>query len=188
MATVIRSQGKKYKLEDIRPFYLYDGLDITSADTEKYYFQTPENKTIVQTNLKQFSAIQIGWVFDVKKIRLIPNPDVSVADLELLAKDSVVTYLKEGDIEIFSLPSIMLNSGCGLSGSVSTTVTATSQDIVSLGHPAQTAVHNLPFPLTITGGRTFQFRQKWTSLSGLSATTRLYLVLEGILRRDVVGA
>lgn len=185
MSTVVKSGGRRYKLEDVRPFYLYDRLSLTSASgTEQYYFQTPESKTIIDTNLKQFSTIQIGWTFDVQKIRLILNPDVSIANAKLLASRSVVTYLKEGDVEIFSLPSIMLNSGCGLTGATTTT----STEVVSLGLASQSAVHKLPFPLTIAGGRTFQFRQKWNSLSGISGTVIVYMVLEGILRRDIIGA
>jgi len=185
MSTVVKAGGKRYKLEDVRPFYLYDRLSLTSSSAaEQYYFQSPENKTIINTNLKQFSTIQVGWVFDVQKIRLIPTPSTSIADLKILAGESVVTYLKEGDVEIFSLPSVMLSSGCGLAGAS----TNTSTDIASLGLPSQSSVHRLPFPLTIAGGRTFQFRQKWASLASLSTTCVVYLVLEGILKRDVVGA
>jgi hypothetical protein len=175
----------QYKLEDVRPYFLFDTASVASTSTELYFFQSPESKTSVETNLKQFSTIQTGWVFDVTKMRIVPRPSLSIADAKLLFENSIITYLKEGDIEIFSLPAIIMGAGAGLAGATTTTDT----DIVSLGAPSQAALLKLPFPITITGGKTFTFRWKWDAApSTISATTKVWMVLEGILRREVVGA
>jgi len=186
MATVVKARTpegvKKYRLEDVRPFYLYDTITIASnnTDVDKYYFQSPSGKSAVETNLKQFSTIQIGWVFDIQKIRLIPQTNISSADAKVIFTESIITYMKEGDIEIFSLPAVMLNAGCGLAG--------TGTDIVSLGNPSNLSVIKLPFPLTIAGGKTFLFRQKWDTAPTPSTSVKVKMVLEGILRREVTGA
>jgi len=190
MSTVVKAKTpegiKKYKLEDVRPYWLYDTITITNVNTatEFYFFQTPQGKTVVETNLKQFSTIQIGWVFDVTRMRLLPQANISLADIEELFTDCIVTYLKEGDVEIFSLPSIMLNAGCGLHGST----TYTDSEIVSLGLPSLSSVMKLPFPLTIQGGKTFVFRMKYDVAPTPVVTREIAMILEGILRRDVVGA
>ncbi|MCL6577982.1 MAG: hypothetical protein K6T73_01165 [Candidatus Bathyarchaeota archaeon] len=190
MATTIKAKTpegvKSYKLEDVRPYFLYDTVTIATSntDTEKYFFQTPENKTSIDTNLKQFSTIQIGWVFDVTKMRLIPKASMKLVDIEEIFDDSIITYLKEGDIEIFSMPGIMLNAGCGISGA---TTTADS-DVISLGLPSNSAVEKLPFPLTIAGGKTFLFRWRFATAPTPTVEAKVRMVLEGILRRDIVGA
>ena len=181
------STGKKkvYRLEDVRPFYLYDTVTANNGDTEEYFFRSPESKTRVETNLRQFSQIQIGWILDVKRIRLKLMTDITVADAKILLKKSAVTYLKEGDIEIFTIPTDLLAAGSGIYGFTTNNAT----DIVSLGLPSLSAVTPLPFPLTISGGKTFQFRIQWNpALSGLAASQDLQMTLEGVLRREVVGA
>ena len=189
MSTVVKTRTpegvRRFRLEDVRPYWLYDEFNIlpTNVHTEFVYFQNPD-KTIFETNMRQFSSLPIGWIFDATRIRVVPIPSITVADAELLFGRSVVSYLKEGDIEIFTIPALMLNSGCGLLGA--TTVTAT--DIVSLGDPSHAAVMKLPFPITIRGGKTFQFKLKFPVAPTPAAATRIKMVLDGILRRDVVGA
>jgi len=189
MTTEIKVGERKFKLEDVRPYWLYDTILAANGDVEHILFRTPDRPLVTDTNLKQFSQIQMGWTFDVVKMMVQPAIDISIADAEILFANCVVSYMKEGDIEIFSIPILMLNAGCGLAGAVSTTATATTLDMVSLGTPSRPSALKLPFPLTIAGGATFQFRIRWaTALSGLSASRRIRLVLEGILRRGVVGA
>ena len=79
---------KKIGLYDYRPYWLYDRETINNGDTEKYYFQSPEGKAITDTNLKQFSTIQVGWEFEAHAIRIIPDTDVSTADAEALFKNT----------------------------------------------------------------------------------------------------
>lgn len=182
---------KSYKLEDVRPYFLFDTNAVLNGNalTEFFFFRTPEGKSTVETNMTQFSSIQQGWIFDVKRIRMMFNNSISLADAKTMyngadSKGTTVSYLKEGDIEIFSLPTEMLNAGCGLSGA--TTETATS--FLSAGLPSQSSVLQMPFPLTIYGGRTFQFKLKYNAAPNPTATVRLKMVLEGILRREIVGA
>jgi hypothetical protein len=120
---------------------------------------------------------------------LVPRPSLSVADAQVIFENSLITYLKEGDIEIFSFPSLLLNAGAGITGT--TTVGITS--MVNLGWPTLSAVMKLPFPLTLTGGKTFVFRMKWDAAVAYATTTpgyynSIWMILEGILRREVVGA
>jgi hypothetical protein len=193
MATVqttdASGQTKSFKLEDVRPYWLYDSNLIATGGADYYYFQDPSGKSTVETNLKQFSTIQIGWVFDVTRIRLLPRTTMTIADLQTIFLNSIITYLKEGDIEIFSLPALMINAGAGITGA--TTVNATS--IPTLGLPSLSAVIKLPFPLTLTGGKTFVFRLHYDgtgvgTVSGTTNAAKIWMVLEGILRREVVGA
>jgi hypothetical protein len=188
--TVIKAKTpegtKTYKLEDIRPFWLYDVITILTTNTavEFFFFQTPQGKTLVDTNLRQFSTIQVGWTFDITRMRLVPQASMSSANGELIFDQAVMTYLKEGDIEIFSLPAMMLNAGCGFAGAT----TVTNTDMVSLGLPSLSSVLKLPFALTLVGGKTFLFRLRTNAVITPSVNTRITMVLEGILRRDVVGA
>ena len=193
MATVqttdASGQTKSFKLEDVRPYWLYDTNTIATSGSDYYYFQDPSGKSTVDTNLKQFSTIQIGWVFDVTRIRLVPRTTVIISDLQAMFLNSIVTYLKEGDIEIFSLPALLMSAGAGLTGG--TTVNATS--LPTLGLPSLSAVIKLPFPLTLTGGKTFTFRLHYDgtgvgTITGTTNAAKIWMVLEGILRREVVGA
>ena len=173
-------------LSDVRPYWLYDTATIATADTEHYFFRTPENKTLVDTNLRQFSTIQVGWTFDISTIRVVPRVAIPIADMEILFANTVTTFLREGDIEIFTLPTVMLNAGCGLFGAT----TNTAEDIVSLGIPASGAVMKLKWPIVLYGGETFQFRTQWNPAvsASLSASAKVYMVLEGTLKRGVRGA
>jgi len=186
--TQIKVGGRTISLYDVRPYCLYDTETVTSAAGSKeiYFFRTPENKTILDTNLKQFSTIQTGWKFEVAEIRLIPLENAAAADLEILFGEgrAVLSYLKEGDIEIFTFPAVMFNAGCGLCGST----TYTSADIVSLGLPSATAVMRLPVRLIIYGGQTFNFVLKASTSTAMSADVKIRCCLVGILQRGVVGA
>lgn len=178
---------KEVGLSDVRPYWLYDTLSISNGDTEGYFFRTPENKTLVDTNLKQFSTIQVGWTFEVSAIRVVPRVAISLASAEIIFNNSVVSFLREGDIEIFSIPTVMLNAGCGLTGAVYGHASAV--DIVSLGVPSASSVLKQPIRFLLYGGETFNFRIQFNpAISGLAAAARIYLVLDGILKRGVRGA
>ena len=184
--TQLKVGGRTISLYDVRPYCLYDTETITSGagTKEVYFFRTPENKTILDTNLKQFSTIQAGWKFEVAEIRLIPLESASLDDLEKIFGDgqAVLSYLKEGDIEIFTFPAVMFNAGCGLHGCT----TASSADIVSLGLPTATAVMKLPVRLIIYGGQTFNF--VFRASTGGTNNVKIRCCLIGILQRGVVGA
>lgn len=189
MATKIKIRTpegvKTVGISDVRPYWLYDTATISNGDTEHYFFRTPENKTIVDTNLRQFSTIQVGWTFEVSAIRIVPRVNIPIADMEIIFQNAVVTFLREGDIEIFTIPSVMLNAGCGLYGAT----TNTSEDVVSLGIPASGAILKLPIHFLIYGGETFQFRMQFNpAISGLAADRKVYMILDGILKRGIRGA
>lgn len=179
---------KTIGLSDVRPYWLYDTESVTAAAGTKdlYYFRTPQGKTIRDTNLRQFSTIQVGWTLEVTNIRCIPAPNAAVADLEILFGEGqpVLTFLREGDIEIFTLPLIMANAGCGFYGAT----TVTNQDIISLGTPASGAILKLPIRFLIYGGETFNFRLQAVTSSAMSAAVNVMIVLDGILKRGVRGA
>lgn len=184
---------KTVGLSDVRPYWLYDTITVLLAAgaKEDYFFRTPEGKTLRDTNLKQFSTIQVGWTFEVSAMRLIPNAATPAADLEELfgTGQAIVSFLREGDIEIFTVPAIMLNAGCGLYGSLDSGGTlATSRDLVSLGIPASGAVMKIPIKFLLFGGETFNFRFQATTTGALSANLKLNLTLEGVLKRGVRGA
>lgn len=176
---------KEVGLSDVRPYVLYDTVAVATGASEGYFFRTPENKVLVDTNLKQFSTIQVGWTFEVSEMRLIPRVNIPIADMELIFANSVLTFLREGDIEIFTMPAMMLNAGCGLHGAT----TNTAEDVVSLGLPSAGAVHKLSIRFLIYGGETFNFRWQWNPVVGtLAATRSVYLALVGVLKRGVRGA
>lgn len=188
--TVIKTAtGKAYNIVEVRPYFLYDTIKIpTTGISEAYTFLTPEGKTLGETNIKQFSQIPVGWIFEVHSIRLIPWPQTSLADLELCLTGCVVSYIKEGDMDIFQAPAILFNAGCGIAGAVSTTATATTLDIVSLGLPSSGAVWKPKAPIYIRGGETFNFRFRWDTAPTPSAQVKIYHLLEGMLKRPVRGA
>lgn len=170
-------------LYDYRSYWLYDTEEITNGQTEAYFFQSPEGKSITETNLKQFSTIQAGWQFEVHAIRVIPPTTISTADAENVFYGSAITLLKEGDIEVFSAPTIIFTAGAGLYGAT----TETSANIISNGLPTPTAVLKLPVPILIRGGETFNIRMLWSPAVSLTAPVKLQMVLDGILRRPVRG-
>lgn len=179
---------QKKKVVDFRPHFLFDTVSIATANatTEFYFFRTPEGKTTLETNLQLYSSIPVGWIFEVSKMRLIPNADITPADLSeifgtVTAQLSTVTYLKDGDTEIFTLPAIMLNAGCGVVSNVTTA-------IGTLGIPSNNATFTFGFPLTITGGRTFSFKYKFGAAPTPAVASKIQMVLEGILKKEVVGA
>ena len=174
---------KKVNLYDYRPYWLYDRESITNGSTEKYFFQSPEGKSIVDTNLKQFSTIQVGWRFEVHAIRVIPAVDISTADAEALFTNSALTFYREGDIEVFSAPTMLFPAGAGLYGAT----TETSTNIIANGMPTPQSVLRLPVPILIKGGETFNIRVAWNPAVSLSATTKMYVVLDGILKRPLKG-
>lgn len=179
---------KEVGISDVRPYWLYDTEQITAAagTKDEFFFRTPQGKTIRDTNLRQFSTIQVGWTFEVTNMRVIPQVNASLADLEELFGNGqpVITFLREGDIEIFTIPAIMLNAGCGFYGA--TTVNAS--DIVSLGTPASGAILKLPIRFLIYGGETFNFRFQAVTTNAMTAAVNISLVLDGILKRGVRGA
>jgi len=187
--TQIKVGEKSYGLVEVRPYFLYDTVKIpTTGISEFYTFLTPEGKTLSETNLKQFSQIPVGWVFEVHSIRLIPWTGTSLTDLETVLTGWIVSYIKEGDTSIFDAPAIVFNAGCGIHGAVATTATTTTLDIVSLGLPSSGSVWKPKFPLYIRGGETFNFRHRWTPTPTPTAEVRVYHLLEGILKRPVRGA
>ena len=174
----------KVGLYDYRSYWLYDRETINNGATEVYFFQSPEGKTTADTNLKQFSTIQTGWQFEIHALRVILPPDISTADAEALFANSAITLYKDGDTEVFSAPALMFNAGCGLYGAT----TETSTNIISNGIPSSNAVTKIPVPILIKGGETFNIRLMFNPAVSLSvASIKLWMVLDGILRRPVKG-
>ncbi len=172
------------RLSDYRPYWLYDKEVITPTTTEVYFFQSPEGKALPDTNLKQFSTIQVGWEFEIHAIRVIPSVKISTADAEELFENSAITFYKEGDIEVFSAPTLLFPAGAGLYGAT----TETNTNILANGVPTPTAVNKLPIPIMIRGGETFNIRMLFQPPpSGLSGNVPVKMVLDGILRRPVKG-
>lgn len=175
---------KTYKLEDVRPFWVYDTVPIATSAVAATFFQSPQGKTLADTNLTQFSTLPQGWTFDAVKVRIILAPTITLADAQALLYRSVITYLKEGIEQIFTLPTVLCGAGAGLSGN--TTLTGTS--ILTNGLPTHSTAMKLPFPLSIVGGRTFQFQIAFASAITLTATQYVTMALDGVLRKSVVGS
>lgn len=191
MAVKIRAGGKEYKLSDVGPFFLYDKETITNTETgtvTKIYFQSPENKSILETNMQQFSTIPLGWVIEVAELRLVPEPDASYADLQKIFKNAIVTYKKEGIHDVFHCPAILFNAGCGLMGSVSTTESGVTKAIHSLGLPSAGSAFKFPIRYLIKGGETFNFELRCNLSSAVSNNVGIWMILVGILKKPVTSS
>jgi len=178
--------GKKkvVRFSDYRPYWLYDKEVITPSTSEVYFFQSPEGKPLTETNLKQFSTIQVGWEFEIHAIRVIPSLKVSTSDAEELFENSVITFYKDGDVEVFSAPTVLFPAGAGLYGAT----TETNTNIIAHGLPTPTAVLKLPIPILVIGGQTFNIRMLFNPVpSSLSGNVPVKMVLDGILRRPIRG-
>ena len=171
-------------LYDYRQYWLYDRETINNGDTVKYFFQSPEGKTLSDTNLRQFSTIQFGWQLEVHAIRIIPDPTISTADLKNLFKDMAVVFIREGTDQIFFAPGLVFTAGAGLYGYT----TETSTSILSNGLPTPGAVLKLAVPILIKGGDTINIRVEWNPAVTLSASTKMWMVMDGLLRRPVRGS
>ena len=168
------------------PYCLFDTETITAEAgfKEVYFFRTPEDKSELDTNLRLFSTIQLNWTLKVSEIRLIPLENVPAADLEILFGEgrATLTYLLDGNKELFTFPAIMFNAGCGLFG----TTTYTSADIVSLGLPSSTSVLKLPAKLIIKGGKTFNFVLRAETSTTLSTNIKIRCCLVGEIERPII--
>ena len=186
MAKVIAKtpEGTKVvKLYDVRQYWLYDTEEISNGDTEKFFFQSPEGKTLAQTNLRQFSTIQFGWTFEVYAIRVIPSIKTSTSNLKNLLDTSVLTFYREGDVEVFTAPTVIFPAGAGIYGNT----TETDTSILANGMPTPQAVMGFKTPLIIKGGETFNIRVLWSPAVSLTTDVPLKIVLDGILKRPIKG-
>ena len=191
MAVKIRAAGKEYKLSDVGPYFLYDKETITTSDTgtvSKVYFQSPEGKSELDTNLQQFSTIPLGWVFEVSELRIIPEPDVEYSDLQKIFKKAIVIYKKQGVQDVFLCPAILFNAGCGVMGGISTTESSATYAIHSLGLPSAGAAFRFPMRYLIRGGETFNFEFRCYLSSAISASIGIWMVLVGILKKPVTSS
>jgi hypothetical protein len=186
-------------LSDVRPYWLYDTVVVANGFTQDYFFRTPQSKVLADTNLRQFSTIQVGWTYEVSAMRIIPRwrpaangAHTQISDIENVLAAGTITFLREGDIEIFNLPIAMMNSGCGITGYATTA----NQEIASLGTPADGAKLKNPVRFLLYGGETFNFRfdfngnTAFTGFAGaavanLTANLPFHMVLDGILKRGV---
>lgn len=178
--------GKEVKvgLYDYRSWWLYDRETINNGDTSVYFFQSPEGKSISDTNLKQFSTIQFGWTLEVHAIRIIPQPSIGRSDLINLFNNMAVTLIREGTEAVFSAPGLIFTAGAGIYGFT----TDTSATIASNGLPTPDAVLKLPVPILIKGGDTFNIRVDWDPAVSLSGPVKVWMVLDGLLKKPVRGS
>jgi len=204
VVTVKSPTGKvitKKKLTDARPYWIYDTATLSTSLADTYVFQSPEgsdNKTIIDTNLKQFSTLQVGWQFVCNKIRIIPrfmsygdatNAVSLMKDIDTIFSYGVLSFLREGDIEVWRAPLILFGAGCGPMSSVATADSTNAPALASWsnGLPSAGSVMVLPIPIILVGGRTFTFKLSFATGKTLEAERKLWVCLEGMLSREVVG-
>jgi len=191
----------KANLKDVRPYWLYDTVTISTTPSDVYAFQTPEgsdSKGVHDTNLKQFSTIQVGWQFVCDKIRVVPrfiaeqtedaaNHLTLLEDLNTIFSNGVLSFYREGDIEVWRAPLVLFTAGCGPMAGVSASNATDNLAVWSNGLPSFGSVMKLPVPIILSGGRTFVFKIGFPSGLSLNSSRKLWIVLDGMLSREVVG-
>lgn len=180
-------RGKKIGLRNWEHGILYDRLTITSTTTNLKFFQTPVGgtKTYLYTNLSQAGQLSKGERMIVEAIRFDLVSAVTLADAKLIT-DGAYFEFWVSTRQILQAPIRYFPAGTGLSGAHTTTATATTLSNVSLGSPDRTAITKLKVPIEITEIENFRVELFIpTALSGLSASTDIYCVLEGMRARPL---
>lgn len=185
--TLISTPAGVYRLTDVKYYVLFDTVTVANGGQEYKFFLDPSGKTSAETNIQQYGQLQTGWVFETQRIRVLLETDITMADAKILVGvgNSIISYIKDADNEVYTIPTILLSSGAGLFGISN----ATNAEMITLGLPSLSSVYTLPFATKIIGGKAYYFRLKYgTALAGLSGSRKIQMVLEGVLGREVVGS
>jgi len=173
---------KGFDILDIRPHFLFDTAIISSQEQSVTLFNDVTGKNSgIDYFIYANGFLPSGMQFELRKIRSLVRSGTA-ADIALVVRNTTVTYLKSGTEKIFTAPLAIFGGGAGV------WTTKSDVDTAEIGFPANSSAYEVPFRIFIDSGETFSFELKTKAPTAPSAAVKLYFVLEGILKKPVVGA
>lgn len=174
-------------VKNLKHGFLYDRVSITSTATEVKAFQTPlgqSNKTHLDTNMKIAGQLEAHQTFWVWLMRFIPAMNAVIADTILILNGSYLEF-QIGDAFPMIAPAMLFPGGAGIVGLSQAGDTGTGAFAYN-GTTSKEGLFKFARPFKIDPNQTFSVTIKIpTALSGLSASTNVWVVLEGLTKVPV---
>lgn len=167
--------------------FLYDRIQITTSTTEAKFFQVPNGqsgKTYLDTNMKIAGQLESTTKFWAWFLRIIPALSCTLDDAILLLNTSYIDF-QIGEAHPLYCPAFLMPGGAGIIGISQSGDTGTG----AYGYNASTNKEGLlkfARPFIIIPNQSFSVTLNFpTAPSGLSASTYVYIVLEGLVKVPV---
>jgi hypothetical protein len=178
---------------------LYDsGLVTTTSTTQIQFFQVPlgqgtPTKTLVLTNQEVSGLLPNPKLFVISGFRLHISQDPSVAltsvtDMKIILHQSFFSFDLGGNFKNYlRVPSYMLPSGFGVTGfAVNDSTASSTMSIVNNGAPVISNFFSIgKYPIGLPPLQSYQATLNFPTAPTLTAQTRVWCVLWGIMGREV---
>lgn len=174
-------------IKDLKHGFLYDRILIASTTTEAKYFQTPlgqSNKTYLDTNMKVAGMLESMTEFWAWYIRIVPALACTIEDAILLLGTAYLDF-QIGEAHPLYAPIFLMPGGSGVVG-ISLAGDTGTTNYGQNGTTNKEGLCKFARPFHISPNQTFNVTIKWpTAPSALSASTYIYVVLEGLIKVPV---
>lgn len=174
-------------VKNLKHGFLYDRIQITTSTTEAKFFQVPNgqsSKTYLDTNMKIAGQLESYNKFWCWYLRIIPAMNATLADAILLVNTAYIDF-QIGEAHPLYCPAFLLPGGAGIIGISQSGDTGTG----NYGYNGATNKEGLlkfARPFIISPNQSFSVTLNYpTAPSGLSASTYVYIVLEGLAKVPV---
>lgn len=186
------------KLEALsQPIYDQQNVPSSSVSTVTAFFQNPNGRSLLFTNLESAGSLTWPKRFSIKAFRLIPNPAGAVA--ADIANFYILSFcrLKIGEKDYFVCPAFLLTPGVAIEVSTATAATAVTGQSLNFTHngrPDHRNLYVLQHQIWIPSVQNFTFRLETAGLTvsasstgsdGTASRLSTWVFLEGELFREV---
>jgi hypothetical protein len=168
-------------------WHYWDSEDVASTTTELILFQSPKSgsKSMMYTNMTQAGQLPGDQKFSVFGISFYIAPAVTLADMKLMLADMYLIFSVSQKSQ-FESPIFALPGGGGAAGTASDTTASTLTAMITNGVPSPRDIYKFRYPIQIPASEAFDVTVRVrAAMSGLGATTRVFVGLHGILQRGV---
>ena len=169
-------------VKNLKHGFLYDRYQVTTTTTEAKFFQVPNgqsSKTLLDTNMKIAGQLESTSKFWMWYLRIIPAMSCTLADAILLLGSGYID-LQIGEAHPLYCPIFLMPGGAGIVGISQAGDTGTGNYGYN-GTINREGMVKFARPFIISPNQSFSVTLNWpTAPSGLSASTYVYVVLEGL--------
>lgn len=168
---------------------LYDQENITTGASTTVFFQNPNGRSRLFTNVETSGNLTWPKRFSTKAFRLVPLPNVVPVDLASFYSNGWFTF-RVGEKDYFYVPNFILTPGVGLevaqvAGAANPVAPTNGVNYGHNGRPDHRNIYILQHSVWIPSVQNFRAQIDMAAANSLLSTMSVYVFLEGELFREI---
>ncbi len=178
-------------VKEVIDYSFYDRYAVvTAAAANNVFFQTAGVNPLV-SNFEGAGQMPAGQAFHVRTLRLVIEPQSPVLDVINLMKNISLIFTVENSKKYASGPAWMYPAGVGVTsetvtGNAAPAAPATGLSRGNNGIPSLGNTYQFRRPISLRPQQPFQISIAVNAAIVLTATTNIYVVIDGDLERNII--